>query len=762
MRFRFSPVFLSALFVFTQASMAEEALSPQKSERQIKKPAPPADKKEAPTVITADKVEAKQSHVLEATGKAEIRKGDQLIQADHFLYLQDTNEIFADGAVNLEQTGAKLTGPSLKMNLNDSKGEMVQPEFMFSDTNLRGSAELMQIESKQKYNFEHSIYTSCPVGNNDWLLRMSDLELDRNRQVGTAYHARVEFLGVPILYTPWMDFPLNDQRRSGMLGPVLGNTNTGGKELTLPVYWNIASNYDATFSPKIIEKRGNLYDNEFRYMGNSYAGTYSYSQLSNDKLIQRDRTNSSLTHTQNFGLGFGGSLILNQASDDAYFRDLSSNPAIATQKNLLNEAAVSYAGGGWWTTSIRAQSYQTLQDTTAPVDLPYQRLPQINLGAQRVLGGSTVMLGAEYVKFFHPSLVKLDGTGLAHGTNLVNGSRVVLYPTVSFPLVVDPAYYITPKLGVHSTQYSLETNNSWTESSFQRTLPIFSLDSGMTLERDFAAYEHEYVQTLEPRIFFVKIPYQDQDQLPNFDSAPAAFSFMQMFTENRFIGSDRIGDADQVTAALSSRLLDSDTGNELLRVSVGERFSRVTPQVVLGAPTTSTNQSDILLSVGGRMSKSITLDSLWQYNPNESRTEMFAATAHYRPEAGKVFNLGYHYTFSADPDPTKTLKQIDLSTQWPLSGRWNMVGQLQYSLQESRPVQVLAGLEYSKECWGLRFVGQQFAVTGQEVSTSYFLQLELFEMLRVGTDPLAALKQSIPGYTVLSDTSNSKPWQKQP
>ena len=482
-------------------------------------------------------------------------------------------------------------------------------------------------------------------------------------------------------------------------------------------------------------------------MGNSYAGTYSYSQLSNDKLIQRDRTNSSLIHTQNFGLGFAGSLTLNQASDDAYFRDLSSNPAIATQKNLLNEAAVSYAGGGWWTTSIRAQSYQTLQDPSAPVALPYQRLPQINLGAQRVLGGANAAFNGEYVAFVHPTTV--------------NGTRVVLYPSVSYPLVNDPAYYITPKLGVHSTQYSLGINNPGAASTFQRTLPIFSLDSGMTLERDFAAYEHEYVQTLEPRMFFVKIPYQDQNQLPNFDSAPAAFSFMQMFTENRFIGSDRIGDADQVTAALSSRVLDSDTGNELLRVSVGERFSRVTPLVVLGAPTTSTNQSDILLSVGGKMSNSITLDSLWQYNPNESRTEMFAATARYRPEAGKVFNLGYHYTFSADPDPTKTLKQIDLSTQWPLSGRWNMVAQIQYSLQEARPVQALAGLEYSKECWALRFIAQQFVTSLLETSTSYFLQLELFEMLRVGTDPLSALKQSIPGYTVLSDTSNSKPWQKQ-
>jgi LPS-assembly protein len=608
----------------------------------------------------------------------------------------------------------------------------------------------MHIESKQKYNFEHGIYTSCPVGNDDWLLKMTELDLNRNTQIGTAYNAHIEFMGVPILYTPWMDFPLNDQRRSGLLGPVLGNTNTGGKELTVPFYWNIASNYDATFSPKIIEKRGNLYDNEFRYMGNSYSGVYGYSQLSKDKLTQQDRTHSTLAHNQNLGAGFSGSLILNQVSDDAYLRDLSSTPAIALQNQLLNEAAVTYGGGGWWVASARVQSFQTLQDPNAPAPLalPYQRLPQVNLGAQRVLGGASATFNAEYVDFVHPTSV--------------NGSRVVFYPSISYPLVNDPAYYVTPKLGVHSTQYSLGVNNPGAEATFQRTLPIFSLDSGMTLEREFAAYEHEYLQTLEPRIFYVKIPYQNQDMLPNFDSAPATFSFMQMFTENRFIGNDRIGDADQVTAALTSRLLDSDTGNELLRVAVGERFSQQTPLVALGAPSATTNQSDVLLSVSGRMSKSISLDSLWQYNPNESRTEMFAATARYRPEVGKVVNLGYRYAFSADPDPTKTLKQVDLSSQWLLYGRWHMVGQLQYSLQESRPVQVMAGLEYYKECWALRFVAQQFVTSSLETSTNYFLQLELYEMLRVGNDPLANLKQSIPGYTILSEKPRNKSGQSQP
>lgn len=733
MRFRFSLLFLSVLYACSQASLAQDAQPPLKPDNSIQKT--PAGGEDTPTVITADSVEAKQGKELEATGNAEIRQDDQFIRADHFIYLQETNELFADGDVRLEEKAASMTGPSLKLNLKKNTGEMSQPKFYLDDRNVRGSADLMHIEGKQNYGFDKATYTSCPVGNDDWLLKMSELQLDRKTQIGTAYNARVEFMGVPFLYTPWINFPLSDQRRSGLLAPTLGLTDKGGREFTQPVYWNIASNYDATFSPRYIQKRGTLYDNEFRYMGNSYSGLVNYSELLNDRLVNRNRSYSSLIHNQNFGSGFAGSLNLNQASDDAYLRDLSSVPAIALQKNLLNEAAVTYTGGGWWAASARAQSYQTLQDPAAPVALPYQRLPQVNLGAQRVIAGSMAALNAEYVAFKHPTLV--------------SGSRAVLYPTVAYPLVSDPAYYVTPKVGIHVTQYSL--NNTGAESTYERTVPIFSLDSGMTLERDFTSYENDYVQTLEPRIFYVKIPYVNQDMLPNFDSAPATFSFVQMFTENRFIGSDRIGDAEQVTTALTSRLLDGDTGNERLRIAIAERFSQQTPRVTLGAPTATTNQSDVLISVGGKMTRTLTLDSLAQYNPSESRTEMFVATARYLPEAGKVLNLGYRYTFSADPDPTKTLKQLEFSTQWPFFGRWHMVAQSQYSLQEQRTVQAMLGLEYYQDCWALRLGAQRFVTSLLETSSTMFIQLELNELIRVGDDALSSLKQSVPGYTKLND-----------
>jgi len=757
MRFRFFLFYLSIFVANATCSQAQEDVLPSKTiVPGIKSPDPvtqnkksSSKKKEAPTVITAEGVEAKDGQVMEATGNAEIRKDNQFIRADHLLFLQETNEVFADGSVRLEQPGVTLSGPGFKLNLDSSTGEMTQPSFVFTEAQVRGDAEIVRIESKQKYTFEKSSYTSCPVGNDDWLLRMSELELDRNSQIGTAYNARIEFMGVPVLYTPWMNFPLTDRRRSGLLGPVYSNSNRGGSEFTQPIYLNIASNFDATVSPHFIEKRGALYDNEFRYLGNSFTGKFEYGEIVNDKLALRDRSHASLVHSQDFGAGITGSLNLNSASDDAYSRDFYSDPAIATNKNLLREGALSYTGGGWWSVSARAQSYQTLQDPdpTAVVDIPYRRLPQVNLGAQRVIAGAITTFNSEYVEFDHPTKV--------------NGTRVVLNPGVAVPLVNDPAYYLTPKMTVHYTQYAMGANNADTILKFERTVPIYSLDSGMTMERDFAVNGNGYVQTLEPRIFYVNIPYVDQSRLPNFDSAKAVFSFVQMFTENRFLGSDRIGDADQVTTALTSRILDADNGRELLRVAIGERFSRVTPRVLLDADTTTTNQSDVLLSVAGKVSNSLSLDSLVQYNPNNSRTEMFAATAQYRPEAGKVFNLGYRYTF--DSNPKNTVKQLDLSTQWLVGGRWHIVAQTQYSLQAERSVLALAGVEYIKDCWAFRFGANQFVTASQETQTGYFWQLELRELLPIGTDTLTQLKRSIPGYTVLSERQRyNPPVQSQP
>lgn len=738
MRFRFYPVFLLTLCLFSPHSYAVEPLLPASAVSAASSASAAVPASDKAVYIEAQQMQGKQNEQMEAHGNVELQQGNQKVFADHVYYEPTTSDLNAQGSVRMVQPSGMVSGPDLKMNLDSNVGEMNKPVFQFADNNARGSAELMRRLGRLNYEFEYATYTTCPAGNDDWLLKMSRLEIDKESQLGTAHNAWVEFKGVPMLYTPWMDFPLDGRRRSGLLAPTYGNTASGGAELTVPLYLNLAPNYDATIAPRVMDKRGTLLNDEFRYMGARYAGELHYDVLQNDRIANYSRSHTTFKHTQNLGGGFGALVNLNRVSDDNYFRDLSTTVKDATQTQLLNEGVLSY-GGGWWSASVKAQTYQTLQDATSSVAVPYQRLPQVNLFAQKGFRDGFVAVGSEYVDFRH--------------SNLVNGRRMVFYPSVTYALLNDPGFYLKPKLGIHNTQYAMGDNNTAGVADTTRTLPIFSLDGGMIFERDLALGSGEYVQTLEPRAYYVKIPYQDQSFLPVYDTSQAAFSFAQMFTENRFFGNDRIGDANMTTVALTSRLIDNAGGVERLRIAIGERFSYQAPQVNLVTPDAN-SRSDILVAAGGRVTNALTLDSLLQYNPNVMNTQSYNATIRYKPESGKVLNLGYRYTY-VDGSARNDVRQGDFSTQWPLFRRWNLVTRWTYLLNESRFTEQLFGLEYNQACWMLRLVAQKFPIANQHTSTGIFIQLELNDLVALGNDPLSALRTSIPGYSKLNTSSST-------
>jgi LPS-assembly protein len=727
MRFRLNSFAFLALFFLVPAACADEAGLALRLDRNL--PGMQKDREPTPTFISAHQITGKDGDQIEGLGDVELRQRGQAIYADRMQYLVQDKEVKADGAVRIEQDNNVMQGPHLQLNLDSNIGEMTQPKFWLGSNHARGHADILRLNGRENYSMSDVAYTTCPEGQDDWLLKMADLDIDRNSQIGTAHNARVEFMGVPILYSPWMDFALSGQRKSGFLGPVFGSTGQGGTDLTFPYYWNIAPNRDATFAPRIMTKRGTMLNNEFRYLEPTYSGEAHLDVLPNDHLANRTRTRYALTHAQYFGYGISGSLNLNKVSDDAYFRDLADAVTGSSQTNLPREGVLSYANG-WWNASARIQSFQTLQDPAAPVVEPYRRLPQISVGALRTLGKAEARFTGEFVDFSHPSLV--------------SGRRLVLYPSISYALIAEPAFYLTPKVGLHNTYYTLGGNNTAALQNASRTVPIFSLDSGVTLERELDLKGRNFVQTLEPRAFYVYIPYRDQSQLPNFDSALADFNFAQIFTENRFFGSDRIGDANQLTLALTSRLLDQDSGAERLRVAVGQRFSAKTPQVNLVEPTDTTSKSDILFTAAGQLSNAWSLDGSFQYNPSQSRSVQFNASTRYRPESGKVLNLGYRFT-------RNTLRQAEVSTQWPLYRHWQGVAQLKYSLQDRRILEALGGLEYNQDCWAVRLVAQRFVTATQQNSTGFFVQLELNGLVMLGADPLALLRQSVPGYTKLND-----------
>ncbi|MEN6629049.1 MAG: LPS assembly protein LptD, partial [Sulfuricella sp.] len=710
---------------------------------------PPTGAQPGPIFISAMTIQGHQDAETEAIGEAELRQWGQVVTADRLRYSKPEDELHALGNVRIDQKGDITEGPELKLQMEKKEGFMMQPAFQLNQQVPpgRGDAKILRFEGENQYRLEDARYTTCQAGSDDWFIHAGELEINRTTQVGTARNAYVDFQGVPLLYTPWMNFSLNDERKSGFLSPSFGSTGKGGAEFTLPYYWNIAPEMDATIAPRYMDKRGTMLQTKFRYLGRSYAGEANVEALPSDRLTNTDRSYMTLRHQYTPGNGWAGSLNLERASDDNYFRDLSTQVGATSQANLLRDGSLSYADSNWLF-SARSQSFQTLQDPLALIDTPYRRTQMLLNGSKMVnwkgntLGpGVNLALNSEAVDFTHPTKL--------------NGKRVTLYPSISLPL--SQVYgYVTPKIGLHGTHYSFNDNNSTAQPDVSRSLPIFSVDSGLYFERDTDLFGAGYQQTLEPRLYYVRTPFRDQSSIPVFDTGDVGFGLPQIFTENRFAGSDRISDANQATLGLTSRLLDP-IGLERLRGTVAQRFYLTLPEVTLPNTSAPTRKySDLLVSVGGRVTKALAMDSLWQYDPDLHKTSSLALTSRYMPTAGKALYASYRYAPATAIAPVAN-KQVDTSAQWPLFGRWNGLARWNYSILDKKVLESLGGVEYNAGCWAIRTVVHSFATATTDRTNAIFFQLELNGVSSIGSNPLDVLRRNIYGYTKTTDAPNENP-----
>ena len=711
---------------------------------------PPTNRDVVPLFVDADSIQGHHEQEIEAEGTVRLRKRGKAVYADWLRYDQAAAEIHARGNVRIEQRGDTIDGTELNYNLDTERGAMEQPKYSVevSATRGRGEGERLVFEGENKYRMLRGNYTTCEVGNNDWFVRAKDFEIDKERQIGTAHSASVEFLGMPILYTPYISFSLDRQRKSGFLAPTFGTTGNSGAEFSIPYYWNIAPNRDATITPRVMSKRGVQLLNEFRYLEPLYRGELRYEVLPNDRVRGGDtRTALSLVHNQVFSNGWAGALNLQKVSDDNYFTDLSTQ-ITATSQVLLPRTAVLAKGGtlgsdGNWGLSTSLQRWQTLQsDPLNPVTPPYST-SQVNLSAIKPIAGvADSTFTGNVAQFTHPTLI--------------NGNRTFAYPTVSLPLQTAYAY-VTPKVGMHMTHYNFDQTNTPLADQ-NRTLPIFSVDSGVIFERDMTLSGQPLLQTLEPKLFYVYIPTRNQNQLPVFDSALQNTNFATLYTENQFSGNDRINDANQITTGITSRLLQTN-GVERVRVGLAQRFYFKSQEVTLpGVTPRGSNNSDLLAALSGTVIPHWTADLGWQYTTDLSQTQRLNAGVHYEPQPGKVVNVAYRYThgglvsstgttvFSTAANPSNTLRQTDISTQWPLTRQLSAIARMNYSIADSRLLEGLAGFEYDGGCWAFRVVAHSFATTATTSVNSFFMQLELNGVSKIGSSPLELLRRNIAGY----------------
>ncbi|MCP5245028.1 MAG: LPS-assembly protein LptD [Burkholderiales bacterium] len=702
--------------------------------------------------IKADRVEGIYEQEMEAIGHAQLCYGDNTLTAERMKYFPQTNETEVTGNIRFDRKNDIIQGDYLKLNLDTEKGFLSEPRYTMKDGDGRGMGEKLLFEGKNNYRLKKGSYTTCPVEQEDWYIQASDLKINSETETGVARNVSVIFKDIPILYTPWLDFSYSGKRKTGFLAPVVGHTARSGADLAAPFYINIAPNMDATIAPRVMSKRGFMLSNEMRYIGRGVRGQAQADVLPDDINTHDTRYGVSFQHAQYLGQGWRGQLDYNRVSDNRFLRDLSNNLSQTSRTNLLQQAGLFYHGAlghdGTLSFSAIAQRFQTLQDPFATINTnlltisPYKRLPQFTMNAiKRNVAGLDFNLNATWTNFAHQDPTRVDG------------KRLTFFPTVSLPLR-NSYGFITPKFGLHYTNYALNSAVSDKGNNTDRLIPIVSLDSGVIFDRNMTIGGNNYIQTLEPRAFYVYAPFKEQSFLPNFDSAESDFSFAQMLTENRFSGQDRINDANQITLALTSRLLEPATGIERLRAAVGQQFRFSERKVILDSSQITSRRADFIAALAGRLTREISTDVNIQLDQQSLRTEKIRAGISYQPELGKVINLGYRYTRDVRESidiPVNQLntaiKQVDTSIQWPFFSNWHTVARVNYSLRDDRLLAGLAGFEYIACCYKFRVVVQKLTTATNRTTTAVFVQLELNGLMNIGSNPLRVLQQSIPGYT---------------
>jgi LPS-assembly protein len=684
--------------------------------------------------IEADFSEALESdEVVTFSGNVDFKRADQTIRADKLTNDQLANTISAQGNVLYRQEGVTFQSEKSFMWLNSDQGKLYSNHFIFETIPARGSSQLTTLKSKTLTRHHNITYTTCKPGNQDWQLEAEQLTLDKASGVGTANAVWVHFKQVPLFYTPWVTFPIDDRRKSGLLMPSFGSGDETGFDLSVPYYWNIAPNYDAIITPRYLSNRGLLLGTEFRYLTSNSEGIIAAEYLHEDKETEEARGQINWESKTRFTERLTSNFDINLVSDDDYLDDFGNSLSINDTRHLLNRADLNYQGNGWSLLG-RLDGYQTIDHDVLSEDQPYRRLPQIlfNLNDQAGPLGSQFNLQSEFVYF--------------DKGDRVTGKRLNIKPEISFPLRTAGSF-ITPTLALQSTQYWLEDQPTTDSDSINRTLPILSVDSGLFFERNLQIAENSWQQTLEPRLFYLFVPNENQDDIPIFDSGEYDFTFNQLFRHNRFSGTDRINDANQLTAALTTRFIESETGRERLRASIGQIFYFRDREVTLSPTPTaaelkenSTSSSDLVTELDALLTDHWSLRTAYQWSPHQGDSQRASASVRYRDGSERLFNLSYQFR-------EELLDQTDVSLRWPIADSWHGIARWNYSLSDEITLDSFLGVEKENCCWRFKvLVRHSVDDIDSEPETAFFFQIELKGLTSFGAQLDQILSNEIPGY----------------
>lgn len=682
-----------------------------------------AERASATTDLKAERITGETRDALKLEGRVEIQRADQRIEADVVDYDRAHDKVDARGHVRYHDERLYIRGSRAQSQLEKGTSQLEDVEYRMMDTGGNGRAARAEVIDDNRRRYFDVDYSTCPPQARAWEIRASRIDTDDERNTGVARDLSLRFKGVPLLYLPYASFPLREERKSGLLYPQIGSGSEGGLDLTLPYYLNLAPNYDATLYPRIITMRGFQFGGEFRYLWPNQQGLVTGTFLPSDDLAGIDRHSYHAEHFGSFGPDYQLLVNLNRVSDDRFFEDLGDSLHSAST-TLLPSYAYLRGRGEWWNFTFGGDDYQVTDPRLTRAAEPYRRLPRATFDARYAL-----------LPWFEAGVAS-EGA-IFSKDNAVEGTRVDVMPYVSFP-IERSGWFLRPELALRQTNYELDNQLRDTPT---RTTPIVSVDTGLLFERNITWFDRALRQTLEPRLYYLFVPYRNQDNLPLFDTQELTFSFGQLFRTNRFAGADRQGDANQITLALSTSIFEESSSDELLRASIGQiRYFDEQRVQLPGVPERDFSQSAYVAEVD------VKLDDRWrvavsqQYDPEAERTDLSSIRLQRRFGERSLVNLSYRYR-------RDLIEQLDGSLVIPVSDRWRMVARWLYSLPEQRTLEAFAGVEYQSCCYAVRLLGRHYVRTFEgDSNNSIFLELEFNGLGAIGRGTEDFLTRAILGY----------------
>lgn len=646
----------------------------------------PPDRSKAPITVKTREFDARKGGLAEARRQVELQRADQLLTTELLQYDPEAEIVTIPGKLFYEDSIMHISGRGAQFNFLEESGYFEGVDYGLVGSSAKGSAKDVSVESGTHSVLRGIKFTTCPGENPEWLISAKQLELDFEEGVGTAKGAKLKLFDIPFLYLPYMKFPIDDRRKSGFLYPYISTANDNGFEFSIPYYWNIAPDQDATVTPRYFTERGAMLTGEYRFITRRTGGTLNFDYMRNDTKTDDSRYHVTINHFASLSRRWRTEFLFDRVSDNEYFQDFSNSLAAASRQYVRSKAGI-YGGGQYWSMSIIADDFQVVDDAVIATNEPYKRLPRIAFDIDRPLGlqGMRFQMDAELVNF--------DRTIGATGT------RFDVFPRMEWNIDTDWGY-MRPSAGYRYTSYNLDLHGLPGDTSPDRGTEIISFDSGMFFDRDNGEGK---VQTLEPRLFYLYVPYRNQEDFPDFDSTPFTFGFSQLFHFNRFTGADRQSDANQLTLALTTRSIDNSAGRELWSLSFGQILYfdslRVLPAEfgTVVDDESSPFIAEFVYHPTRRLSSRI--NTQWNWQTQQVDVAILGATF----TSSKGMKLGAEYRYRRD-----SLDQFDIRYYHPLNETWRVLGRVNYSLMDSDLLAAEAGVEYESCCWALRVAAKRF------------------------------------------------------